>query len=86
MIKYEHDGLTRINKTTARKLFNNGITLRVCMCKVNPTNEFYHLYTDIVRDGVLFANTKDFNKFVDFFTAHNACYELGYYMSFYKIG
>ena len=86
MRKLNFDGLTRVNKTTARRLFNNGVTLRVCMCKVDPTNEFYHLYSTIERDGELFANTKDFNKFVDFFTAHNACYELGYYMAFYKVG
>lgn len=37
---------TRINKVKARKEFLNGSTIRMCMCKINPLNE-WHFYEDI---------------------------------------
>lgn len=79
MNKYTFNGLERISKTTARRLFNNGETLRICMNKTNPTNA-YHLYADVTKG----ENGDDFDIMCNQYTFYNANYELGYYMAFYQ--
>lgn len=96
MNNYDYDGLKRINKKTARKLFNNGKKIRICMNKVHPKN-IWHLYTDIERPEntpyTIYSDTEyntelttnDFDTIVNGFEFYNTCYENGYYASFYLI-
>ena len=91
MKNYDFDGLKRINKKTARKIFNNGGTIRICANKINPTNEFYHLYDDIKKDytnedhfgccGIYSKIT--FDDIINHFEYYNCNYETGYYTAFY---
>lgn len=78
MNSYSIDGYKRVNKTIARKRYNNGDTIRICMNKVNPINDFYGFYTDINK-----ADLKDFDKVINSYAYYNGCYELGYYTAFY---
>ena len=78
--KFDND-LTRVNKTRARALYNNGVTVRICMNKINPINDFYHLYTDINN-----KEKYDFDKLVNSYEFYNGNYECGYYCSFYVKG
>lgn len=81
MIKINIGGYSRISKTAARKLFNDGKTIRMCMNKVNPVNDFFRFFTDINN-----TNLEDFDKAVNSYTYYNACYDLGYYAAFYIKG
>lgn len=80
---------TRINKVKARKEFLNGSTIRMCMCKINPLNE-WHFYEDINLKTI--SDTKygsdynygfDFDTLVNGFEFYHRCNECGYYASFY---
>lgn len=81
-IKLSNNNVTlqRVSKNTARKLFNDGETLRICMHKADPVNDFYGFYADITKN----INGDEFDIMCNSYTFYNACYELGYYMAFYK--
>lgn len=80
--KFYGDNVTlqRVSKNTARTLFNDGETIRICMNKVNPVNDFYGFYADVTKN----INGDDFDIMVNSYTFYNACYQLGYYTAFYK--
>lgn len=78
MNTYNFDGLKRVNKTAARHLFNNGKTIRLCACRINPTN-IYGLYFDTAKD----IDDDDFDKLVNSFEYYNCNSETGYYTAFY---
>lgn len=76
----------RINKPTARKMYNNGITIKLLPCKVSErvfSNDNSWLKP---IDISLFTCTHDANKFdrsVDDFEYYNCNAELGYYSHYY---
>lgn len=80
MKNYDFDGLKRVNKKTARNIFNNGGTIRICANKINPTNDFYNLFMDINQDFVL---EKNFDKLINQYEYYNCNSECGYYTAFY---
>lgn len=68
----------RINKTTARGLFDDGKTIRICPAKTNPDNVWGH-YADIDYDD----GEADFDSLVNAYTFYNCNAELGRYPAFY---
>lgn len=82
MIKYNFNGLRRVNKTTAKKLYNAGIDILIVPCKVNPT------ITGTWSLGyVLNKNNDSFDNFtsaVNSFIYYNCNYnQLGKYPAYY---
>ena len=84
MKNYEFENLKRVNKTTARKHFYNGDKIRICMCRVNPTNDFYQLYCDFKNHDPK-GNVIKFDDLVNAYEFYNGCYELGYYAAYYIV-
>ena len=88
MNRIEIKGWTRVSKAKARKLYDEGQTIRVCPCKVNPANEFYPLSYDMnvadVFDPEPYDWEKKFDTRVNRFEYYNCQYnELGKYSAFY---
>ena len=88
MIQIKIDGWKRVSKKAARKLYNEGQTIRVCPHKVNPANEFYPLSYDMaladVFDPEPYDWEKEFDTRVNRFEYYNCQYnELGKYSAFY---
>ena len=78
----------KVNKTVARKLFNQGKTISLYPCKANIHSKWIEPFT-IQKDAI--ANTMpnqsdktiDFDKIVNNFEAYNCNYELGMYAAYY---
>ena len=78
----------RVPKKTARKLYDDGVTIRVCPVKVNPCNEVYPMSYDMnIRDtfGIEALEwEKTFDARVNSFEYYNCNYnETGKYAAFY---
>lgn len=79
---------TRVSKKTARKLYDEGQTVRICPCKVNPANKFYPLSLDINKEDKFDVEPFDwelkFDTRVNRFEYYNCQYnELGKYSAYY---
>lgn len=72
-----NNGLKRINKTTARNLFNRGIEILACPCKIDPCNPWGLVFT---LETTL---TENFDTAVNNITYYNCNYETGYYLAYY---
>lgn len=70
--------MQKLNKSQARKAFNNGLELKIIPHKANPYSTWF--------EG---ANYKNNNSFVSFdelvnnITNYNCNSELGYYLAYY---
>lgn len=80
MINYNFKNYKRISKAKARKLFADGMEIRITPCKVNIDHDRYGISFDISKE--LNADY-DFNKLIDMCTYYNCNYELGYYLAYY---
>ena len=81
-------GWKRISKKAARKLYEQGKKIRLCPCKVDPTNEYYPMSFDISLNDEYEVEPFDwqmkFDARVNAFEFYNCQYnELGKYTSFY---
>ena len=81
--------MEKINKKTAKKLFESGYTIRITPNKITPNN-IWGLCADVKKlecnsilgmDDIRYCN--DFNFLVDNFSVYNCNYETGYYCSYY---
>jgi hypothetical protein len=75
----------KVNKTKARRLFNEGKTLYFVPCKVypnynNPWVRPYDINLERIKDEVVFNN---FDSIVNNFEYYNCNSELGNYTHFY---
>jgi hypothetical protein len=75
--------LEKVNKTAARRLFNEGKILYLVPCKVYPNfgNCFitpYEIQKDRVKDGIV-----NFDRIVDNFEYYNCNNEVGRYTHYY---
>ena len=76
----------KINKPTARKLYNNGITIYLLPCKVSETALTSKNSWVSPVEISLFTCTHSANKFdrtVNDYEYYNCNAELGYYASYY---
>lgn len=72
----------KVDKRTARKLYNEGQTIMLVPCKVNPKNMWGigHYFSN--KDGDGFET--DFDKVVSYYSYYNCQYnELGKYCAYY---
>lgn len=81
-------GYVRISKARARKLYDEGKTIRICPVKCNPTNEYYPMSFDINKEDKFELEPLEWElKFdcrVNRFEYYNCGYnELGKYSAFY---
>jgi hypothetical protein len=73
----------RVSKTRAKQAYEDGLTIRMCPVKINPTN-LWNYYTDINVSDVSDGNEEaDFEKRVNAFIYYNCSWETGYYPAFY---
>jgi hypothetical protein len=71
--------LIRIQKRTARRLFNAGLSITVCPNKYNVYNEFW-----CCKDTINKSETDlSFDQFINAFEYYNCNNELGRYTAFY---
>ena len=82
------DGWKRISKKAARKLYNEGKTIRLCPVKIHPCNEYYPMSFDMNKDDKFDVEPFDweleFDTRVNRFEYYNCQYnELGRYAAFY---
>lgn len=92
MRKADIGGFTRISKRTAEKLYDTGNTIRICACKMSPTNPWGE-YSDasnkgpttISEDGfnTTIARDRTFETVINAFRFYNCSYKTGYYPAFY---
>lgn len=78
-----NDGMTvkRVNKATARRLFNEGVLIGFCPVNINPLSPWGVV---VFRDNDDTDGDKlDFDKFVNAFTYYNCNNEAGKYPAFY---
>lgn len=67
----------KINKSSARKLYDNNIPVLIIPCKCSPLASW-------LTGCEMIKNERSFDAFVNEFTYYNCCYELGYYPAFYR--
>ena len=85
MVDYNFKNFKRVSKVTARKLFDEGIIVRIAPCKVNiELHEKYNslfpgFYFDISRK----THGSNFDKIVNEYAYYKCNYELGYYLAYY---
>ena len=77
VFRMKHYELIRVNKTKARRLYNEGISIYLVACKMSP----YSLWFSPVELNQ--AREPDFNKAVNAFIYYNCMYETGYYPHYY---
>ena len=77
MKHYTIDGLERISKATARKLYNQGIPVYACPCKLRPGGPW--------SPEVMFPTDagRTFDQLVNAATFYNCTPETGKYLAFY---
>lgn len=86
MNKYKISGngrtYERINKATARKLYNNGVSIAICPVKMHPCNMWAPAF--ITRPESF--KESSFDSFVNSFIYYNCQYnETGKYPAFYTV-
>lgn len=82
------DGWKRVSKTTARKLYDEGKTIRLCPVKCHPCNEYYPMSFDMSINDTWAVEPLEWEKTFDArtnqFEYYNCQYnELGKYAAFY---
>lgn len=78
MINYDFRNYKRISKKAARRLFDEGVEIKMAPCKVNIENEFFNFYFDINN-----KSEGSFDTLVNMCTYYNCNSELGYYLAYY---
>lgn len=81
-------GWKRVSKRTARKLYDEGQTIRLCPHKINPCNEYYPMSFDMSIndkwDVEPFEWEKTFDARTNQFEWYNCQYnETGKYAAYY---
>lgn len=80
MNKIEYCGYVRISKATARKLYNDGMDVRIMGCRVAPMGIFGRSVAGNVHSH------GDFDCFCNHFSYYNCNHETGNYPAFYVKG
>lgn len=81
MKKYHFQNLTRINKTEAKRRYNDGENIFFIPCNLNPENNFYNL--GIWENKYLWGQYEDFETLYGWYTFCNCNNETGKYIAFY---
>ena len=73
--------MKRVNKTTAKKVYENGFDVLFIPCKLNPENDFYSL--GIWENAFLQGQHETFEKLENAFSYYNNRPDTGKYTAFY---
>lgn len=84
-ILLHHNGFTfkRVNKRTADRCYNMGLSFYICPVKLNPFNEYFQTGYLVESKGIA-RNFNDFTSFInnyEYYNCNNA--EVGLYPAFY---
>ncbi len=80
MINYNFDGLTRITKTKARSLYENGNAVLFIPCKLNPKSPWgLGMWEHKDHDG----QYESFDALCNHYEYYNCNAETGSYIAFY---
>lgn len=74
----------KINKPTARKMYNRGFSIQLLPCRCRFSDEYNTWFVPFITD--ITKSTEDCNKFdrmVSSFEYYNCNAELGYYAHYY---
>jgi len=74
------NGITRVNKTTARKLYNAGKSVLFLPCKLNPDNTFG---LGIWENKELDGQYNNFEELCEGYASYNCNSYFGNYIAFY---
>lgn len=69
--------MTKINKATARKLYNNGNNIIIVPCKMNPSSPWLNSPTSNNNDNT------DFDTLCNYITYYQCSSETGQRLAFY---
>ena len=84
MKDYKFDGLKRINKTVARKMYNEGKDVLFIPCNCNPNRDVWGLSIWENKDNWgQFPDFDAFDTLVLTYISYNCNNELGKYPAFY---
>ena len=81
MNKYNFSKMERVNKTTEKKVYENGFNVLFIPCKLNPENDFYSL--GIWENAFLPGQHETFEKLENAFSYYNNRPDTGEYTAFY---
>lgn len=74
---------TRINARKARRLYDSGVDLMVCACRLDPVSPWLNGPTFNNHGLEKWELEKAFSKFVNAFTYYNCSIETGLYPAYY---
>jgi hypothetical protein len=80
MKRYNFSGLERINKTNARKIYENGDDILFVPCNIRPDNMFG---LGIWENKELWGQYDSFNKLCEWYEVYNCNSYNGRYIAFY---
>ena len=88
MMNITTDKYRRIDKRVARRLYENGRTIRLVACKMHPANLYGVGIAEITLDLDKIETYgrdrwDDFDSVVNAFENYNCSYETGYYTAYY---
>lgn len=73
--------LVRVNKTVARRLYNNGCDVLLLPCNIRPDS--IHIFLGVWENVNLLGQYESFDKLCDWYQIYNCCNQYGKYISFY---
>ena len=76
--------LQQINKTVAKRLFNEGITIYLQSSNFNPFGFWQSAYP-ICNTDLQHGEIADFDFAANSYRWYNCSYEQGYYVRYYKV-
>lgn len=76
----------KIDKRTARTLYNKGVTILFCPCNMRPFGFWVDPSIKVNKESVNFSIevNRDFDKLVNEFEFYNCNHETGRYTSFFR--
>ena len=82
MINYSSEKMERVNRRAAERLYNSGVAVGLCPCKMNPEHPYFNM--------LAWVNSSDdpersFTALCNAFTWYNCNAETGQYIAFYVL-
>ena len=82
MINYSSEKMKRVNRRTAERLYNSGVAVGLCPCKMDPENPYFNMLA-WVNNSI--ESDKSFESLCNAFSWYNCNAETGRYIAFYVL-
>ena len=80
MINYSSEKMQRVNRRIAERLYNGGVAVGLCPCKMNPEHPYFSMLAWVDNS---IESEKSFESWCNEFSWYNCNNETGRYISFY---